>query len=167
MAQVFWRIHDAAIHTYHAPGGEVYNLINDVGIASAELARLNVGKRTLKLMKSIRANRPNQSGGFKIAALVYANAKHALWHHEGTGTIFPKHGKYLTVPRDSHAGLGPNPSGGQLRREYFAGGGKRKGGRKPYFIATQISGQKGNPYLRDGLETAMQSNPHLAKTGNV
>lgn len=166
MAQVYFRIHDANIHAMHAPGGPVYNLIDDIGITAAELARLNVGKRTTKLMRSIRANRPSQNGGFSIAGLVYANAKHALWHHEGTDTIFPKHGKYLAVPRQRQGG-GTNPSGGELRKAYFAAGGRRTKAPKTYFTTKSISGQSGNPYLREGLEDAMRGNPHLAKTGNV
>jgi hypothetical protein len=161
---VFFRIHDANIHAMHAPGGPVYNLIENVSVTAAELARLNVGKRTMKLMKSIRHNRPSQNGGFKIAGMVYANAKHALWHHEGTPTIFPKHGKYLAVPRNHETST---VSGGTLRKAYFAAGGKRTKAPKTYFTTKSISGQAGNPYLRDGLETAMNANPHLAHTGNV
>ena len=163
---VFFRIHDANIHAMHAPGGPVYNLIDDIGVTAAELARLNVGKRTTKLMRSIRHNRPTQTGGFEIAGMVYANAKHALWHHEGTSTIFPKHGKYLVIPKHRQ-GPGSNASGGELRKAYFAAGGKRKKAPKTYFTTKSISGQRGNPYLREGLETAMAGNPHLAHTGNV
>ena len=164
MAAVYWRIHDANIHAMHAPGGPVYNLIDTVGITAAEFARLNVGKRTLKLMRSIQANHPSQNGGFKIASLVFANAKHALWHHEGTSTIFPKKGRYLTIPRGHESSI---VSGGTLRKAYFAAGGKRTKAAKPYFTARSISGQRGNPYLRDGLQQAMAGNPYLAKTGNV
>ena len=53
-------------------------------------------------------------------------------------------------------------SGGQLRREWMSGGAS---GAKPYFLATAIRGQDGNPYLRIGMETALARDPHLAFTG--
>ena len=161
---VFLRIHDANIHAMHMPGGEVYNMIDRVGIAAAELARLNVNSRTGKLRNSIRHNRPNQTGGFTLAGMVYANARHALWVHEGTGTIFPKNGRYLTVP--SEAG---SASGAQLRSAYIGAGGRKThgAGAKPYFLAREISGQDANPYLRNGLRTAMARTPELRYTGNV
>jgi hypothetical protein len=162
---VFFRIHDAEIHAMHAPGGPVYDLIESVSRTAAELARVHVGKRTGKLMSSIRHNRPSQHGGYSIAGLVYANARHALWHHEGTYEIFATHGKYLTIPK--HRQLGGNASGGDLRRAYFAAGGRKSKSPKPYFLRESISGQRANPFLRDGVVDAMRANPHLAHTGNV
>lgn len=160
MASAFYRIHDANVHAYHEPGGAVYNLIDEVGIAAAEVARGFVGKRTGKLRSTIRSNRPKQEGGYSIAGLLYANAKHALWHHEGTYRIFPTHGKYLTIPRNhKHSTV----SGGQLRKEWLAEGSSR--GAKPYFLATSIGGQKANPYLKDGIETAMGRDTRLSFTG--
>lgn len=160
MASAFYRIHDKNIHLMHMPGEPVYNLINETAVVGAELARMYVGKRSGKLMRSIQANRPNQTGGYKIAALLFANAKHAHWHHEGTldRTPKPKKGRYMTVPRFR----GGSISGGQLRRDWMADG---KGGEKPYFLAKRISGQKGNPYLKDGIKTAMARDTRLTYTG--
>jgi len=160
MPSAFYRIHDRNIHAMHSPGGPVYNLIDEVTVAAKVVAKGYVGKRTGKLMNSIRANRPKQEGGFSIAALLYANAKHALWHHEGTHWITPKHGKYLTIPRGHEF---TTVSGGQLRKEWLAEGSAR--GAKPYFLATGISGQKPNPYLKDGIEDAMGRDTRLAYTG--
>lgn len=159
MASAFYRIHDRNIHAMHLPGGPVYNLIDKNAIEAAKIARVEVGKRTLKLHNSIRANHPNQSGGFAIAALVYANAKHAHWHHEGTMNRKPKpkRGRYMTVPR-----WRGSISGGQERRDWMGGGAK---GDKPYFLAQRINGQDGNPYLRTGMEIALARDPHLTFTG--
>lgn len=159
MPSAFYRIHDANIHAMHAPGGPVYNLIDEVTSAASVVAKGYVGRRTGKLMGSIRANRPKQEGGYSVAALLYANAKHALWHHEGTYTIFPKHGKYLTIPR-GHKNT--KVSGGTLRKEWRAEGSPR--GKKPYFLATSISGQKGNPYLKDALDDVMAGDTRLGAT---
>ncbi len=162
MASVFYRIHDANIHAFHQPGGEVYNLLNTSGIAAAELARQYVGKRSMKLHNTIQANRPNQTGGFTIATLVFANAKHAHWHHEGTldRTPLPKKGTYMTVPKRAYKG---SVSGGALRAGWIASGSVR--GNKPYFLATFVRGQKGNPYLKDGMEAALARSPYLTFTG--
>lgn len=160
MPSAFYRVHDKNVHLYHAPGEPVYNLIAEVTEVGAELARMYTGKRTGKLMRTIQGNKPNQTGGYKIAGLLYANAKHALWHHEGTAHIFPKKGKYLTIPRGHKTST---VSGGQLRKEWLAEGSSR--GAKPYFLATSISGQKGNPYLKDGIETAMARDTRLTFTG--
>lgn len=160
MASAFYRIHDANVHAYHAPGGPVYNMIAEVTEVGATLARDFVGKRSMKLHNSIRGNRPTQSGGYAIAGLLYANAKHAHWHHEGTlnRTPKPKHGRYMTVPRKWS-----KISGGQMRKDWLAEGSSR--GEKPYFLATSINGQKGNPYLKDGIETAMGRDTRLVFTG--
>jgi hypothetical protein len=159
MAQAFYRIHDANIHAMHMPGGPVYNLIAETGVAAKEVARLTVGHRTGKLMNSIRFNTPKQEGGFSIAGLLYANAKHAHWHHEGTltRTPKPKHGKYMTVPRKWST-----VEGGKLRREWMGGGAS---GPKPYFLAVAVRGQDGNPYLKIGIETAMGRDTRLSFTG--
>lgn len=160
MPSAFYRVHDKNVHLYHAPGEPVYNLIAGVTMAGAELARLYTGKRTGKLMRSIQGNKPNQTGGYKIAGLLFANAKHAHWHHEGTlnRAPRPKHGRYMTVPR-----RWSKISGGQLRKEWLAEGSSR--GDKPYFLATAISGQKPNPYLKDGIEAAMARDTRLTFTG--
>lgn len=160
MPSAYFHVHEGPVHAYHEPGGEVYNLIWEVGTAAAVLARGYVGKRSYKLHNTIQANRPSQRGGYAIAGLLFANAKHALWHHEGTPQIFPKKGRYLTVPRGHE---GTKISGGQLRRNWM-GESKGSRGAKPYFLARTISGQKGNPYLRDGLEDAMGRDTRLSIT---
>jgi hypothetical protein len=159
MPSAFYRIHDANIHAMHAPGGPVYNLIDEVTMAASTVAKGYVGKRTRKLMGTIRGNHPKQEGGFSIAGLLFANAKHALWHHEGTPHIFPKKGTYLTVPMMHKKST---VAGGQLRREWMAGGAR---GAKPYFLATSISGQKGNPYLKDAIDDVMARDTRLSYTG--
>lgn len=160
MPSAFYHVHDPAVHAYHLPGGEVYNLIWEVTSLGSTLAKMYTGKRTGKLMRSIQGNRPSQRGGYAVAGLLYANAKHALWHHEGTPTIFPKKGRrYLTIPRGHSTST---VSGGQLRKEWMSEGSAR--GAKPYFLARSISGQKGNPYLKDGLEEAMGRDTRLTIT---
>lgn len=167
----FFRIHEAPIHAMNAPGGPVYDLIDDTATVTQYHAKNNVNDRTGKLSGSIRKNRPKPEGGYRIAALVYTNVKYAHYVHEGTldRVPFPTKGLYMTVPSDRQGG-GINPSGAALRKDYLAGGGRAGNpGRKPYFLALggTIKGQSANPFLRDGLEEAMGSDPRLAGTGSV
>jgi len=162
---VFYRVHEAAVASYIAPGGEVYDLIDDTGKVAAYHARNNVNDRTGKLSRSIRNNKPKPQGGLRIAALVYTNVGYAMYVHEGTDRIYPQGGTYLTVPSDKQGG-GSNPSGAQLRKDYMAAGGRAAyPGRKPYFLAKSIAGQDSNPFLRNGMEEALAGDPRLGVTG--
>lgn len=151
---VNYRIHEAAVRSFNAPGQPVYNLIWQVAQTTRTLAKLNTGKRTMTLEKSIFANKPKPEGDLRISSLVGANARHALWHHDGTDAITPLAGSYLVVPRERQGP--PNLSGSQLQKAWN-GDGKR-----PTFLARVIRGQEGNPYLADGLETAMARHPNLS-----
>lgn len=163
---VFLRVHEAQIHAFNAPGGEVYDLINDTGKVAAYHAKNNVNSRTHKLANSIRHNRPKPEGGYRIAALVYTNVGYAMYVHEGTDRIYPTAGKYLVVPSDRQ--FVGNASGSQIRRDYMAAGGRAAyPGRKPYFLARSIAGQSANPFLRNGMEEALASDPRLGASGSV
>lgn len=163
---VFLRIHEAPIHAFNAPGGEVFDLIDDTAVATAYHARNNVNDRTGKLGRSIRKNKPKPEGGYRIAALVYTNVHYAMYVHEGTDRIYPNAGKYLTIPSDRQ--FVGNRSGAQIRKDYMAAGGRAAfPGRKPYFLAKSISGQSANPFLRNGLEEAMGRDARLMGTGSV
>lgn len=162
---VFFRVHESAVQAFNLPGGEVFDLIDDTAVVAQYEAKNNVNNRTGKLAGSIRKNKPKPEGGYRIAALVYTNVGYAMYVHEGTDTIFPQAGKYLTIPSDRQGG-GINPSGGQIRKDYMAAGGRAAyPGRKPYFLAKSISGQDANPFLADGMREAMAGDPRLGFTG--
>jgi hypothetical protein len=164
---VFYRVHEGAVLAFNAPGGEVFELIDQTAIVAQYEAKNNVNDRTGKLAGSIRKNKPKPEGGFRIAALVYTNVKYAHYVHEGTHDRTPKPlgGMYMTVPSERQGG-GINPSGGQLRKDYLAAGGRAAyPGRKPYFLAKSISGQDANPFLADGMREAMAGDPRLGFTG--
>jgi hypothetical protein len=156
---VFFRVHEAAVHSFNAPGQPVYNEIDNVAKMAQFFAVQNlVGHtRTGQLAKNIRANKPKPEGGYRIAALVYANIKYAYWHHEGTDPIFPKNGAFLVIPKQRQGG-GSNPSGQDLKARH------RKGQTRLYTTRKWVRGQKGNPYLRDGLEEAMGRSKYLTFT---
>jgi len=166
-APVFYRVHEANVLAYNAPGREVYDLIDDTGKAAQYHARNNVNDRTGKLGRSIRNNKPKPEGGFRIAALVYTNVGYAHYVHEGTHdrTPKPRMGRYMTVPSERQGG-GINPSGAAIRKDYLAGGSVRdSAGRKPYFLAKRISGQDANPFLADGMREAMAGDARLGFSG--
>lgn len=165
-APVFYRVHEAAVAAYIAPGGEVYDLIDHTAIAAQYHAKNNVNDRTGKLSGSIRKNKPKPEGGYRIASLVYTNVGYAMYVHEGTDRIFPQAGKYLTIPSHKHGFGTSNPSGSQIRKDYMAAGGRAAyPGKKPYFLAKSIAGQDSNPFLRNGMEEALAGDPRLGFSG--
>jgi hypothetical protein len=155
MANAFIRVHEHKVQEFVQPGGEVYNLVYDTAKTTRYLAIGHIKSRTYELARSIQVNRPHNKHTLKIASLVFTRAKHALWVHDGTanngtGYIYPRNGKYLTVPRDKRS----TQSGSTLRRVWRNGSASSPGG-KPYFRTTAVRGQRANPYLEKGLSEAM------------
>lgn len=145
----FVRIHEAAVASYIMPGGEVSDLLNEVGRMTQTFARGHVKSRSGALAGNIRMNYARPTSNLTANSMVYANIRHALWVHEGTGKdsggfIYPN-GKYLTLPKD----LGGSIRGGAL---YAA---RTPRGPKTYFFAKKVRGQAANPYLAKGLKDAM------------
>jgi hypothetical protein len=143
---VTYRVHENAVLAYMA---NVDDLVWDVVQTTRELGRLYAPSRTGRLRGSIRAARPKRVGLYQYTGTVSASVRHALWVHDGVkGRIYPKRGKYLTVPHR------PGPlSGSQLR----AIGGKGKG--KLYFLAKNgVRGQRPQPFLQDALTQSLGRN---------
>ena len=156
-----FRIHEVAVQSFNLPGQPVNDLIWDVSRNARDIAKAEAPKRTGKLARSIRANRPKPTGLLRLAGYVGANAKHAVWVHDGTGRIFAKRGK-LSVPR--HRQHAPNFSGGDLRKQWRAEKGWRGGGKPPYFLTMSVRGQKPQPYLQNAIGKAMAMEPRLTAT---
>lgn len=152
---VRYYVKERNVQSFLAPGQPVDDLIWSVARTTRSLAKLQAGERTGTLIRGIGANRPKREGPLQISSLVYANARHALWHHDGTPTIVPKKGKYLVVPKVKQ-GPGSNASGSELQAAWSPADGPR-----PTFLARSINGQPGNPYLKDSLETALRRHPNL------
>lgn len=151
----FVRIHEPAAQSFDDPGMPVWDMMNNLGRTIEFLAKENVNSRTGSLRRNIRANRPKPHGIWKSSVTVYANIRHATWVHEGTGTITPKTGKYLTVPKEDYSGGPTNPSGGDLRRAH------KRGDPRLFFLAKSISGQDANPYLDNAKRDAIRSSPYI------
>lgn len=150
---VFFRVHEGAVASYMDPGDAVDDLVWDVTKTTRDLAILYAPSRTGKLKSSIRASRPKRRGLYTNASDVSASAGYALYVHDGTSRIFPKRGKYLTVP--SQRGV---LSGAQIRGE----GNRRPGDARQYYLARSVRGQRAQPFLADALKVALRSNSHLS-----
>jgi hypothetical protein len=130
------------------PGAEVDDLVWDITRTARDLSILYAPVRSGKLKGSIRASRPKRTGVYTNASNVTANAGYALYVHEGTGRIYPKKGKYLTVP------IRPGIATGAEIRSKFSSN-RRRGDERGYFLAKSVRGQTANPFLAEALQTAM------------
>ncbi|QWY81324.1 hypothetical protein SEA_RIZWANA_27 [Arthrobacter phage Rizwana] len=158
---VFIRVHEHKVREFIQPGGEVYDLVYNTARTTKYLAEaVHINSRSGELARSLQANRPHTKHTLAISSLVFTRAKHALWVHDGTanagtGYIYPKHGKYLAVPRAK----GGSVRGGTLRRAWRNGKPETRG-EKPYFTTLAVRGQKPNPYLEKALAEAMAMLKH-------
>lgn len=154
MANVHYRINEAAVLSFLAPGQPVNEeVVWKTAQFTRDFAKLEAPKRTGKLAASIRASRPRPAGLYQLSSSVSVAVGYGHWVHEGTehlGLIYPKRGKYLTVPHVA----GPL-SGAALK----ASGGS--GRAKLYFLARFVRGQKPNPFLADALKKALATNDVL------
>jgi hypothetical protein len=149
---VAYRVHEGAVQSYMNPGDAVDELVWGITRTARDLAKLYAPSRTGRLKNSIRASRPKRVGAYENSASVSASIGYAIYVHEGTSRIYPKNGKYLTVPtRDGRGVL----SGAQIR-----GAGnrnRRPGDSREYYLAKSVSGQRSQPFLAQGLRTAMRT----------
>lgn len=152
---VFFRVHEGAVASFMNPGDDVDELVWDVTRTTRDLAILYAPVRTGKLKGSIRGSRPKRTGIYTNSSNVTANAGYALYVHDGVkGRIYPKTGKYLTVP------LMPGALSGAAIRG--SGGNRRLGDGRGYFLAKSVRGQASQPFLADALKVAMRTNSVLS-----
>lgn len=126
----FYRVHEAAVQSFLAPGQPVYDMIYDISKDARDNAKFIVPKRTGDLMRSISAGRPDRTGAFGLSGYVSSNRKYAEWVHDGT-----------TGPIRSHSG----------KKMKF----RSNKGNGPFVYKKVVRGQTGVPFLARGLQTAM------------
>lgn len=157
MAANRWvRIHEHEVQSFLLPGQPVNDLVDKTAHRTRTFARRHINDRTGTLSRMIQVNKPSRAGALELRSLVFTRTKYALYVHEGTPRIFPKHGKYLAVPRRRQGS--PNYSGGTLRKMWKNSQARKHNkmtGGKPYFTTKSISGQNANPFLKLGLSEAM------------
>src|SRR6476619_3675969 len=102
MPTAFVRVHEGAVQSFLLPGQPVDKLIHNTAQHTRAFAREHINNRTGALSRSLQVNRPTRTGPLTNSSLVVALSKHALYVHEGTGRIFPKNGKMLTIPKQNY-----------------------------------------------------------------
>lgn len=121
---------------------DVGEMINEVTRYARRHAKVRGPMRSGKLIRSVNINRSKANGYLKQQGVLYANARHALWVHEGTkGPIKSKSGKAMPIP-------------------------KRKYGSKPPTILKQsVRGQKANPFLSQAIAAGLRKNNKIMFVG--
>lgn len=147
----FMVIHNGVITGYILPGGAVSEDVNQTAQNAYKIAKFEAGliARTGKLERGIMWAKAKPESLDRTGSRVSSTAKHAMWVEEGTKTITPDRGTYLTVPRNKG-----DASGGTLRTAWLAGG---AGGERPFFLAKKIDGQEPKHIMRDALRQAMRT----------
>lgn len=130
---VVLHVHEGTIQGFLLPGGEVYGAVRGVIVDARTYARAFAPVRTGRLRRNIRhADPADRPGPYQITGYVYANIGYAHYVEEGTtGPIRSKSGK--TMHFRGNKGMGN------------------------FVAAEQVSGQRGQHYMRAGLNAAIRT----------
>lgn len=130
-------IYDSKITAMNAPGGMVYRYTDNKTKAGVRFAKAFAPKRSGNLANKIEPD-VRQTSRDRVVGRVRSRARYSTWVHEGTvqfGLIYPKNGKYLSIPRTSAHAWNVKGHGRIL---------------KPF-----VHGQTANPFLERALRAAM------------
>jgi hypothetical protein len=148
---VFVRVDEKGVQRFISPGGDVWDLIDDIAVRTAQnaVAILILGGHVRKghaggLIGNITANNPKRTAPFGIQAAVWANVRHAVIVHEGSKAQITAGGKFMPVPTNRRA---------IHRGSVLAAAGDRGA----YGLHKRVSGQRAIKYLDKGLGLAMAS----------
>jgi hypothetical protein len=161
-------IHEHEVQAYIRTGGEARDLINDIARdarleASLILARGTYGSRNGSHNRSGRLtsgnnwNRAKDTGPLTATSEFYNNAKHVWYFMEGTTGPIRAKGQwgYMLVPRHVTPQYSRRSKGAGSEL-YEAWKGRNKKGRKGFFQAKKVRGQKAKPFMEDALRTSMR-----------
>jgi hypothetical protein len=129
-------VYDSRISGLFDPGGDANEFARDINRDTLYLAMLYVPKRSMELANSHKNLGVLKSGRYNVRGTVAADARHAVWVHEGTiGTrIIPLHSFAMPIPFT--ASDLPVRQGG--RRIFLVG---------PAFRKKSVAGQEAYPWL--------------------
>lgn len=131
-AQVKMRYSDPVIRNIlNAPSGMVGQYLARLGREVATSARRRAPHASGQLAGSITSE--VQGRGGSLQAVVTANARHAMWVHEGTGIYGPR-GRYIL------------PRSGKFMTWQEGG---------EWVVARRVAGIPKRPYLRDAMEAVI------------
>ena len=97
------RIYYNEINKMYLPRGEGDTISRRIGKDILKQARMRVPKRSRVLANSHRLERA-RSNQYMARHVVYANADHALWVHEGTRPVITPRNANLLVLRPAYGG---------------------------------------------------------------
>lgn len=127
-------VFESAVDAMHQPGGMIYDEMRDAAREVAFLAKLDAPKRTGELAAGIRMASERRASRKKVGFYVRSDAPYSYWVHEGTGQIYAKSRRGMSVPAYRESG----PRGVAPRR-------RRR----------TVRGQRANPFLTNNLRYVM------------
>lgn len=124
-------------------------MLNDVSKRAHGFAKASAPVRSGKLKRSIMWNRAKTDGYLQLQGILLANARHALWVHDGTqGPIRAKGGGGLRVPQNRKSA--------------------RKGSELPnsaVLYKASVRGQKANPFLGRSITKSLVAERRVSSVG--
>ena len=146
---VRYRIIERNVQRLASPPGPMGRMLNSVTRTARDDARKIAPKRSSRLSRGIGINLAKRDGYLQLQGVLYANARHARWVHEGTkGPIKARGGKGLRVPRKR----GSSVSGSSLPN-------------KAVIYKTSVRGQKANPFLARAITSALVKERRVSVIG--
>lgn len=146
---VRYRIIERNVQRMASPAGPMADMLNDVSRSASRIAKARAPVRSGKLKRSIMWNRAKTDGYLQLQGVLLANARHAMWVHEGTtGPIRAKGGKGLRVPRNKKSML----KGSELPN-------------KSVLYKASVRGQKANPFLARAITTSLVQERRVSSIG--
>jgi hypothetical protein len=128
-------VYDSKITAMNAPGGMVYRYADNKADATVRFAKAFAPKRSGRLAGGI-SKELRQTSKDRVVARIRSRARYSTWVHEGVpGLIYPKNGRYLSIPRTKAHPWNATGHGRIL---------------KPF-----VRGQTANPFLERALRAGM------------
>lgn len=164
-----YRVHEEAVQSYIREGGEVNDLLNDVGkgVKTYSIGYLEGGKggnrtggnhvRSGRLLKGLWWNRAKLEGPLQGVARAGSSARHTLFFHEGTSHISHPN---MVVPRDKrakHTNIAYSGAGAQKLGEFAKKSKEAQKSGKGVTRKHDVKGQWAKPFLREGLAASLAS----------
>lgn len=147
-------IHNGAVAGYIGPGGQVTDEIVGIARKTVTLATHLAPSRTGNLARATKYGGVKKTGIYSGRAMVYNNARHVLWVHEGTSRIYAR-GDYLLVPRGRGLANSTTRNGGAGTQLYKEWAGRKKAGPRMFARKDSVAGQTAQPFLAEALAVAM------------
>lgn len=146
---VRYRIIERNVQRLAAPVGPMADMLNDVTKKAKTLAKASAPSRSGTLRRGININYAKPNGYLRLQGVLYANARHALWVHDGTtGPIKATGGGFMRVP--------------QNRRSPVRGAALPN---KQVLAKRSVRGQRSQPFLSTAIRKALVAEQRVSQIG--